>query len=49
MMLNNGMLSTRKIAMLTLTLTFALNRARSTYSGKNIEIYYESRSLKIDE
>ena len=42
MMLNNGMLSTRKIALLQCTitsyavLTFALNRARSNYWGKNI-------------
>ena len=42
MMLNNGMSSTRKIAILQCiitsyaVLTFALNRARSNYWGKNI-------------
>ena len=42
MMLNNGMLSTRNIALLQCiitsyaVLTFALNRARSNYWGKNI-------------
>ena len=44
MMLNNGMSSTRKIAILQCiitsyaVLTFALNRAGSTYLGKNIGI-----------